>query len=88
MEVARLVGLEIRDYEKDGQKRRYCGLHLVHVEDPSGDVIGSRVEVVSCPRGVDPNRLEIGHLYDLQYDLFNMKGQKLARLKGLDPVEG
>ncbi len=88
MEVARLVGMEIRDYEKDGQKRRYCGLHLVYIEDSSGDVIGSRVEVVSCPRSVDPNKLEVGHLYQLQYDLFNMKGQKMARLKGLDPVEG
>lgn len=87
-EVARLVGMELRNYVKDGQKRQYCGLHLVYVEDSVDSVMGSKVEAVSCPRGVDPNRLEVGHLYELQYELFSMKGQKMARLKGLEPVEG
>ncbi len=63
MEVARLVGMELREYEKDGQKRRYCGLHLMYVEGSVDDVMGSKVEVVSCPRNVDPNKLEVGHLY-------------------------
>ena len=31
-EVARLVGMELREYEKDGNKRQFCGLHLVHVD--------------------------------------------------------
>ena len=52
-EVARLVGMEEREYEKDGQKRVYCGLHLVHVEDSVEDVLGSKVEVVSCPQKLD-----------------------------------
>ncbi len=26
-EVARLVGMEQRSYEKDGRQREYCGLH-------------------------------------------------------------
>lgn len=86
-EVARLVGLEIREYEKDGQKKRFCALHLVYVEDTSGDVIGSKVENVSCPRDVNPDKLEVGHLYELVYEIYSMKGQKMARLKYLNPVE-
>jgi len=46
------------------------------------------VEAVSCPRNVDPDRLEVGHLYQLDYELYTMKGQKMARLKDLEPVEG
>lgn len=88
MEVARLVGMELREYEKDGQKRRYCGLHLVYVEDSVEEVMGSKVEAVSCPRDVDPNKLEVGSLYELQYELYSIKGQKMARLKNLQPVEG
>ncbi len=88
MEVARLVGMEVRDYEKDGQKRRYCGLHLEYVADSVKDVKGSKVEVVSCPRDVDPKLLEVGHLYQLHYELYTIKGQKMARLKDLEPVEG
>jgi len=88
MEVARLVGMELRKYEKDGHERQYCGLHLMYVEGSCKDVLGSKVEVTSCPRDVDPNKLEVGHLYDLQYELYTIKGQKMARLKALDPVEG
>jgi len=88
MEVARLVGMELREYEKDGQQRRYCGLHLVYVEGSVSDVIGSKVEAVSCPRDVDPETLEVGHLYELQYELYTIKGQKMARLRDLQPVEG
>lgn len=87
-EVARLVGMELRQYEKDGQKRQFCGLHLVYLEGLDDQVMGSKVEAVTCPRGVDPNQLEVGHLYELIYELFSMKGQKMARLKGLEPVEG
>lgn len=87
-DVARLVGMELREYEKDGQKRQFCGLHLVYTEGASDDVIGSRVEETSCPRGIDPNRLEVGRLYELGYEIYTMKGQKMARLKTLEPVEG
>lgn len=86
-EVARLVGMEIREYEKEGKKRQFCGLHLVHVEDTVPDVMGCKVEEVSCPREVDPNELEIGRLYEMEYSLYSMKGQKMARLAGLNPVE-
>ncbi len=88
MEVARLVGMELRKYEKDGQKRQYCGLHLMYVEGLDEGVKGSKVEVVSCPRNVEPGTLEVGHLYELQYELYTIKGQKMARLKDLEPVEG
>ena len=87
-DVARLVGMELREYEKDGQKRQFCGLHLMYLENTDESVIGSRVEAVSCPRGVDPNKLEVGHLYELGYEHYKMKGQLMARLKTLDPVEG
>lgn len=86
-EVARLVGMEIREYEKDGTKRQFCGLHLVHVEDTVPDVVGCKVEEVSCPREVNPNELEIGHLYELDYTIYTMRGQKMARLTALLPVE-
>lgn len=88
-EVARLVGMELRDYEKDGQKRQYCGLHLVHLENTDDkDMLGSRVQELSCPRNVNPNTLVVGQLYELQYEHFKMKGQLMARVSGLDPVEG
>ena len=86
-EVARLVGMERRSYEKDGQPRQYCGLHLMYVENSVEGVTGSKVECLSCPRGVDPNHLKVGALYDLQYSFFNTAKGKMARLSGLDRVE-
>ena len=86
-EVARLVGMERRSYEKDGQPRQYCGLHLMYVENSVEGVRGSKVECLSCPREVDPNRLKVGALYDLKYSLFNTGKGKMARLSGLEPVE-
>ena len=44
-DVARLVGMEVREYEKDGQKKQFCGLHLVYVEGAFEEVLGSRVEI-------------------------------------------
>lgn len=86
-EVAKLVGMEIRDYTgKDGQRKRYCGLHLVHIEGSVDDVIGSKVECVSCPRNVNPDALDVGSTYELEYSLYDVKGQKMARLSGLLPV--
>lgn len=86
-EVARLVGMERRSYEKDGQTRQYCGLHLMYVEGSVEGVKGSKVENMSCPREVDPNRLKVGALYELQYSYFNSRNGKMARLSGLDLVE-
>lgn len=87
-EVARLVGMEERDYMKDGQKRHYCGLHLVHVEDTVDDVLGSKVEVISCPQSVDPSKLKFGQLYELIYTIYQTKTGKGARLSGIAAVEG
>lgn len=88
-EVARLVGMEEREYEgKDGQRHQYCGLHLVHVEDSVEDVLGSKVEVVSCPRNLDSRSLKLGQVYQLDYQIYNTKNGKAARLSGLIPVEG
>lgn len=84
--VARLVGMELREYEKDGQQRRYCGLHFAYLPDSQQDVIGSKVEAVSCPRDVDPNNLDVGSLYELGYEIYKMKGQTMARLTTLYPV--
>lgn len=88
MELARLVGKEVRKYEKDGQNREYCGLHLVYAEGSVDGIEGSKVSSVSCPRKVAPSRLEIGQLYELQYEIYTMKGQTMARLVNLVPVEG
>lgn len=84
--VARLVGMELREYEKDGQKRQFCGLHLMYLEGVAPDVMGSKVEETSCPRSVDPNVLEIGRLYELGYEIYKMKGQTMARLIELTPI--
>ena len=84
--VARLVGMELREYEKDGQQRQYCGLHFEYLPDSQQDVIGSKVEVVSCPRGVRPDSLEVGNLYELGYEIYKLKNQTMARLTQLFPV--
>lgn len=86
-EVARLVGMERRSYEKDGKQREYCGLHLMYVENSVEGVRGSKVEVLSCPQRVDPERLKMGALYELGYTMFNTKAGKMARLTDLQPVE-
>ena len=86
-EVARLVGMERRSYEKDGQTRQYCGLHLMYVEGSVDGVKGSKVESVSCPREVDPNRLKVGAMYELQYSFYSSRNGKMARLSGLDLVD-
>lgn len=87
-DVARLVGMEVRECEKDGQKRQFCGLHLMYLEGAYDEVLGCKVEETSCPRSVDPNALEVGRLYELGYEHYKMKGQLCARLKTLEPVEG
>lgn len=88
-EVVRLVGMELRKYEKDGQQKQFCGLHLVHLEDEEdGEMLGSRVQEISCPRSVNPDTLEVGQLYELVYEHYKMKGQLYGRLKKLEPVEG
>ena len=87
-DVARLVGMELREYEKDGEKKQFCGLHLMYLEDTDENVFGCRVESTSCPRSVDANKLKVGQLYELGYEHYRMKGQLCARLKSLDPVEG
>ena len=85
--VSRLVGMERMIYEKDGQRRQYCGLHLMYVENSVEGVKGSKVESLSCPREIDPNRLKVGALYELQYSFYNSRSGKMARLSGLDLVE-
>lgn len=86
-EVARLVGMERRQYEKDGQKREFCGLHLMYVENSVEGVRGSKVEVLSCPQRVNPDRLQVGGLYELGYTMYNTKSGKMARLSDLQLVE-
>lgn len=86
--VAKLVGIEIREYEgKDGKQRQYCGLHLVHVADSVRGVKGSKVEEVSCPREIDPKTLELGTTYQMEYEVYDTKVGKMARLVDLLPVE-
>ena len=87
-EVEKLVGMEVRDYTgQDGRQRQFCGLHLVHVEDTVRSVKGSKVESVSCPREIDPRTLELGRTYKLEYEMYDTKNGKAARLVDLLPVE-
>lgn len=87
-EVARLVGMEQREYMgQDGRQRQFCGLHLVYVDGMVRDVKGSKVESLSCPRELDPRSLKIGTLYELVYELYNTKNGKAARLVDLTPVD-
>ncbi len=66
-EVARLVGVESREYMKDGEKRVAVDLHFCHVEGTVEGVVGSAVEILGCPRGVEPGLLEVGKTYELIY---------------------
>lgn len=87
-EVAKLVGMEVRDYTgQDGRQRQFCGLHLVHVPDSVRSVKGSKVESVSCPREIDPKTLDLGATYQLEYEMYDTKNGKAARLVDLLPVE-
>ena len=88
-EVVRLVGIEERSYKgQDGKQRQYCGLHLVHLEESVSGVSGCKVEVLSCPRNVDSKRLVLGSLYQLEYEHYDTKNGKMARVVGLLLVEG
>lgn len=86
-EVARLVGLEQRSYEKDGQQKHYCGLHLCYVEGTVEGIEGCKVDSVSCPRNVEPKLLKVGQLYELVYTMFDTKNGKMARLVDLKEVD-
>ena len=86
--VAKLVGKEVREYRgQDGNQHIYCGLHLVHLEDSVRSVKGCKVEVVSCPREVDPKSLAVGTTYQLDYELYDTRNGKAARLVDLLEVE-
>ena len=87
-EVAKLVGMETREYMKDGKPAVFCGLHFVHLENSVRGVVGCQVESVSCPRDFDPSLLEIGHVYELNYEIYDTKNGKAARLVDFTPVEG
>lgn len=88
-EVAKLVGIERREYVgSDGKKREFCGLHLCHVEGTVRDVKGCKCESVSCPREVDSYELKLEQLYELEYEIYQTKNGKGARLVALEPVEG
>ena len=87
-EVAKLMGLERREYMgSDGRQKTFCGLHLCHLEGSTRDVVGCKCENVSCPREVNPDRLELGQAYELVYEIYQTKTGKGERLVGLDPVE-
>jgi len=87
-EVAKLVGMELREYTgQDGRQRQFCGLHLVHVEDTVRSVKGCKVEAVSCPREIDPRTLELGATYQMEYEMYDTRNGKAARLVDLLPVE-
>ncbi len=87
-EVAKLVGVELREYKgQDGKQKQYCGLHLVHLEDTVRSVKGCKVESVSCPRSIDPGTLELGATYQMEYETYDTRNGKAARLVELLPVE-
>lgn len=86
--VVKLVGMEVREYKgQDGKQHTFCGLHLVHLEDSVRGVKGSKVESVSCPRDIDPEGLIIGMTYQLEYEVYDTKNGKAARLVDMLEVE-
>ena len=88
MEVAMLLGLEVREYVgRDGRLKRYVGLHLCHLDGATWGVIGSKVEVVTCPRNVSVERLEVGRLYELEYEMYDTRNGQSIRLADLVLVE-
>lgn len=87
-ELAKLVGIEQRSYTgTDGRPREFCGLHLMHLEGTCREVKGCKCESVSCPRDVDPKSLVIGATYELQYEIYQTKNGKGARLCDLLEVD-
>lgn len=88
MEIYQLVGKESRNYEKDGVKKVYNGLHMVSSAGAGDCVDGSVVQKVTCPNGVDPSRLSIGAWYELIYSIYDTPKGKMARLVDLQPYSG
>ena len=86
-QVARLVGMEVREYKKDGKDKVFCELSLLYPEGMFDDVIGQKAEIVTCPRQVRYDTLEIDKLYELDYEIYKFKGETRARLQNLIPVE-
>lgn len=81
--VARLMGAERREYEKNGEKKVFCTLHLMHIEGSVKGIQGCKCENVSCPRDVEPRSLLLGGLYQLEYEIYEFKGEQRARLQDL-----
>lgn len=81
--VARLMGIDLRDYEKGGEKKTFCVLHLIHVEGSVKSVKGCKCENTPCPRDLDPHFLVLGGLYQLDYEIYEFKGEQRARLSDL-----
>lgn len=73
--VAKLVGIESRDYKKDGEQKHFCNLHFCHLEGTQVEVNGCKVEALRCPRGVDEKKLKIGQTYELIYRSYHTKDQ-------------
>ena len=86
-QVARLVGMEVREYKKDGKDKVFCELSLLYPEGMFDDVIGQKAEIVTCPLQVGYDTLEIDKLYELDYEIYKFKGETRARLQNLIPVE-
>ncbi len=73
--VAKLVGIEARDYMKDGEQRHFCNLHFCHLEGTEVEVKGCKVQALRCPREVDDRKLKLGQTYELIYRTYHTKDQ-------------
>ena len=89
MDVVRLMGYEERYYSdrNTGEQKYYCALHVVYAEEGDGSDerpwVGCKVEELSCPKGVNPHSLQVGAMYTLNYQMFNTRNGKMARVSGL-----
>jgi len=88
-EVVRLLGVEKRSYtDKDsGQPRTFCGLHVVYELVEQEIFAGKRVDSFSCPHNVNPDNLEVGKCYELEWAHFKTRTGTGARIDGLNPVD-
>lgn len=87
-EIVKLVGIEQVEWtdKSTGEAKGFAKLHVMY-EQGGSITAGKKVAVISPPKGFDETSLRIGSLYELQYELFDGKYGKGAKLVGIVPAK-